>query len=187
MNLRQSHENLLVSCRLKSAKLVWWWPHYLKGQLISSPGLFCGRQKGFHGEWRWGRKQSFIAITTAPPDSCSHGAARVPSFPCISLIVFSSFRLLLSHGFSAFFDSPPPLSELCVAEEVCQCKGKATASELGWLQSWGRRGWCVLCMASYTAAENHTDIHTDTYQLCDHICVHKEEIKQSDLQACIST
>ena len=41
-------------------------------------------------------------------------------------------------------------------------------------------------MASYTAAENH-GIHTDTCQLCDHICVHKEEIKQSDLQACMST
>lgn len=62
---------------------------------------------------------------------------------------------------------------------MCQCRGKATTSVLGWLQSWGRRGCCALCTASYTPTEIHCiHIYTEqkqfkAYYVCDHIYVYR--------------
>lgn len=70
--------------------------------------------------------------------------------------VFSSFPLFLS----AFFRLPLLALYNVLLRKCASAREKATTLVLGWLQSWGGRGWCALCMASYSAAEIH-DIYTD--------------------------
>lgn len=102
--------------------------------------------------------------STASPVSFTRKGALRPDHDFLSFLVLLSsppFFFCCRTASPPFFRLPPPRSVLCVAEEVCQYEGKATTSVQSWLQSWGRRGWRSLCMASYTAAEIH-GIHTDT-------------------------
>lgn len=113
-----------------------------------------------------------MRLHLTPASFTSKGAAQ-PLTPLFCPPLLSSYALTQSlHLFTTRPSLPAPCYVL--VEEVCHCRGKATTSVLGWLQSWGRRGWCALCMASYTAAEIH-GIHirkacsSNTADLCDDV------------------
>ena len=171
MNSRQPHENLLVSCRLKSANLVWWWVTSLSGGTADKLTRASLWQTERFPWWAalWTETQLYCHHygSTWLPFSWSSSSALLPSHLSHCVLLLSSFALTRSLR---LFQLPPhphhllpllPALNYVLLRKCASAGGEATASELGGLQSWGRRGWCVLCMASYTAAENH-GTHTDT-------------------------
>lgn len=139
------------------------WPHCVG--LIRSAGLLQGPKQMADRKVKQNCERDLKQELYDFPDGVQSSPWRWTAFTCFLLfsasVHLSCLLILSSFSWSLCIFRLLLLALYNVLLRKCaSAREKATTLVLGWLQSWGGRGWCALCMASYSAAEIH-DIYTD--------------------------